>query len=286
MVVRIVIGTALSGKTHFIKKQFPDSEIFSIGEYQRNLQASDRNFFPYIALLAEANNQIKNDMVEKLKQGADVVMEHTLYKEKRRKEYFDAFREVTDDPIDIYVMMPSDEQLKHNMEGHEIKLDWLKSEMREIEIPHIDEGFSHVYLVTDEGIKDWSDKPKVRKVIDKDTEINLTETKLAENESVKKIVGFGDKPFKHICEVCGKTEILTSKEAYKKGWDYPGEGAVYPTNMFGVLSPRTCGNCSIVDTAYFQVIRGKDIKDLNEIQIQTVERIMLEPDILKVDDRE
>ena len=49
------------------------------------------------------------------------------------------------------------------------------------------------------------------------------------------------KTLKHICEVCGKVEILTSKQAFDAGYDYPGEGAIYPTSIFGVLSPRTCG---------------------------------------------
>lgn len=26
---------------------------------------------------------------------------------------------------------------------------------------------------------------------------------------------------KHICEVCGREEILTPEEAYRAGWDYP-----------------------------------------------------------------
>ena len=25
----------------------------------------------------------------------------------------------------------------------------------------------------------------------------------------------------HICEVCGKTEIMTPEEAFNYGWDYP-----------------------------------------------------------------
>ena len=30
-----------------------------------------------------------------------------------------------------------------------------------------------------------------------------------------------DKKLIHICEVCGKTEILTPEEAFNEGWDYP-----------------------------------------------------------------
>ena len=38
----------------------------------------------------------------------------------------------------------------------------------------------------------------------------------------------------HICEVCGRTEVLTPQEAFDKGWDYPPM-----MGSFGVVSPRT-----------------------------------------------
>jgi hypothetical protein len=53
--------------------------------------------------------------------------------------------------------------------------------------------------------------------------------------------------------------------------------------MFGVLSPRTCGKCVISDTAYWAIVVEKKSKDnLSEKQLQAVERIMKEPEILKV----
>lgn len=50
----------------------------------------------------------------------------------------------------------------------------------------------------------------------------------------------------HICEVCGKTEILTPEEAFEDGWDYPPK-----MGAFGLVSPRTCGNCGIMDTLWW-----------------------------------
>lgn len=38
--------------------------------------------------------------------------------------------------------------------------------------------------------------------------------------------------YKHICEVCGRCEILTPEEAFQAGWDYPPR-----MGFFGVLSP-------------------------------------------------
>lgn len=148
----------------------------------------------------------------------------------------------------------------------------------------IAEGFAHVYIVNDKGIQDWSDKLVERKFIDKNTKMTLIEKGIQDEE--KGIAVFGDKPFRHICESGGKVEILTSKEAYEQGWDYPGEGAIYPSSMFGVLSPRTCGKCGIAETAYWAiVVEGKTTAELNEKQLQAVERIMREPEILRVDDQ-
>lgn len=289
MAVKIVMGAAFSGKTHFIKENFSDAEILSIGEYQKREMVNRINghipLQEYKEILQRANDQIKRDMVERLSQGKNVVMEHTLYKAMRRKEYLQAFWSVTNAPIDIYVMQPSDERLLKNIQTDEEQstkgIDWIKSQMRDIEMPSVAEGFSHVYIVIDEGVRDWSDAPIVTKTIDRNTKMNLLEKTLDDTDKSKDI--FGEMPFKHICECCLKVEILTSIEAFALGWDYPGEGAVYPSSMFGVLSPRTCGKCSIAETAYWAIEVEKKTKDeLSEKQLQAVERIMKEPDILRV----
>ena len=289
MAVKIVMGTAFSGKTHFIKENFPDHEILSVGEYQKAIKITEKaneyiSLQEYKEMLQRANDQIKRDVVERLLQGKNVVMEHTLYKTMRRKEYLQAFWSVTNEPIDIYVMQPSDERLMKNIEANKEEfdkgIDWLKAQMREIEMPSIVEGFAHVYIVDDGGVRDWSGAPIVNKIIDRNTKINLLKKELDPTDSSKNI--FGDKPFKHICECCLKMVIITSKEAFAQGWDYPGEGAVYPSSMFGVLSPRTCGTCGIVETAYWAVVvENKNKAELSEKQLQAIERIMKEPDILK-----
>jgi predicted kinase len=289
MTVKIVMGTALSGKTYFIKENFPESEILSVGEYQKRImnEMDVPKYLPmhkHIEILQKANDQIKNDMVERLSQYKDVIMEHTLFKAMRRKEYLEAFRAVTNEPVDIYVMQPSDEQLQINIQSDESIRDrgigWIKSEMRQIEIPNIAEGFAHVYVVNDSGIQDWSDRPVERKFVDKDATLNLLEKDLSLEENAKETSVFQEKRFLHICEVCGRTEKLTAEEAHNQGWDYPpmiGE--------FGVLSPRTCGDCAITETAYWAIVaEKKTTAQLSENQLQAVERIMQEPDILRVDE--
>uniref|UniRef100_UPI0040562802 hypothetical protein n=1 Tax=Acetatifactor sp. TaxID=1872090 RepID=UPI0040562802 len=77
----------------------------------------------------------------------------------------------------------------------------------------------------------------------------------------------------HICEVCGKTEIMTPDEAFENGWDYPPR-----MGAFGVVSPRTCGDCAINLTVWWSLAcEKKSINELSEMQKETIKRIQQEP---------
>lgn len=73
------------------------------------------------------------------------------------------------------------------------------------------------------------------------------------------------------CETCGTKEELTEKQAFQAGWDYPPF-----IGLWGVLSPRTCRNCPITTTAYWQVVQGAKYEELSEHHQQTVRRVMAE----------
>jgi hypothetical protein len=79
---------------------------------------------------------------------------------------------------------------------------------------------------------------------------------------------------KHICEVCGCEEVLDSDEAFELGWDYPPR-----MGKFKVLSSRTCPNCTIEKTVWWALaMEGKSVQDLDDKQIKTLLRIMMEPE--------
>ena len=78
--------------------------------------------------------------------------------------------------------------------------------------------------------------------------------------------------FEYICEVYGITKVMTPQEAFKEGWDYPPL-----MGSFGVVSPRTCGNCLITETAWWALACDKkQIKDLSNKQKETIQRILNE----------
>lgn len=75
--------------------------------------------------------------------------------------------------------------------------------------------------------------------------------------------------FKHVCEVCGKTAMLTAPEAYWAGWDYPPEMGV-----FGVISPRTCEHCGLDATVWWAIAMDKlTLDELTPDQLKTIARI-------------
>ena len=78
----------------------------------------------------------------------------------------------------------------------------------------------------------------------------------------------------HVCEVCGKTKIMTPEQAFNEGWDYPPR-----MGAFGIVSPRTCGNCTIEGTLWMALQSGK-IKSIDYMtpeQRITLARIQNEP---------
>ena len=74
---------------------------------------------------------------------------------------------------------------------------------------------------------------------------------------------------RHVCEVCGRTEILT------------------PQDAFGIVSPRTCPDCSMMDTAWAAItLEGRSPNELTERQKQTILRIVSEPESILVREEE
>lgn len=72
----------------------------------------------------------------------------------------------------------------------------------------------------------------------------------------------------HWCEVCDTEAELTSEQGYREGWDFPPKMGVW-----GIVSPRTCGNCTIDKTAWFAAFAKKPWTDRHQ---KTVERILKE----------
>jgi hypothetical protein len=96
---------------------------------------------------------------------------------------------------------------------------------------------------------------------------------------------------RHICEVCSRTEILTPAAAFDAGWDYPPR-----VGAFGVVSPRTCGDCRMTGTVWAAIamqgaqglrsIPRSHLDDLTDAQREVLVRITAEPKSIMVTDNE
>lgn len=79
---------------------------------------------------------------------------------------------------------------------------------------------------------------------------------------------------RHICENCGKEEALSPEDGFNQGWDYPPK-----MGAFKVISPRTCGDCGIQTTLWWEITCHKTPLDqLSERHQETLKRILTEPE--------
>ena len=103
-------------------------------------------------------------------------------------------------------------------------------------------------------------------IINSKLEISIWDFKLEGGKMAKKLI--------HICEVCGKIEILTPEEAFNEGWDYPPR-----MGGFGIVGPRTCGDCPINLTVWWALVsEKKSVSELSQQQRETIKRIQGEPE--------
>lgn len=83
-----------------------------------------------------------------------------------------------------------------------------------------------------------------------------------------------DMLLRHICENCSTEVVLTSEDGYQQGWDYPPK-----MGAFTIISPRTCGNCGIQTTLWWEIMCNKTPLDqLSEKHQETLKRILTEPE--------
>ena len=296
--VTFVIGATASGKTFYINEMFSQGDVDILNAYDYQQRAYDEagyeNAIPIAVqkkCVMKANSMLLEDILKDVEVGKNVVVEQTFYKAKRRIAYIDEIRKRGDVTIDVHVMCPDDDQWKINIQkrGLDEQFDYFKAMEAEIEFPNPSEGFDNIFAVKNGKPVLRMDDPKpeivdiARKELQKEAEMIKAEDARRE-EKEKLIESMKKRPFWHYCEVCGKKEYITAEQAYMSGWDYPPH-----IGMFGVLSPRTCGNCSDMDTLWAKIMgigKSKTFSesDLNDSDRKTLQRIKGEPESLLIEE--
>lgn len=269
--VIFVIGANATGKTYFINRQFAgqDVEVLNIYDFQRKAY-DEAGFGKMISFGAEyrclrrANEMHLNAIIEALRQGRDVVVEQTFYKAKRRITYIDAIRTAVNAglKIEVYVMCPNDERWAENLRMREFNGTLREHKVhaeKEFEFPNPIEGFDAIYEVRDDKVSLRMNLPEPAILVQARKELTeeLQQNQREDEEKRKReelLESMKTRPFWHYCEVCGKKKYITAQEAYEEGWDYPPH-----MGKFGLLGPRTCGECSLEDTLFWKVNTEKKV---------------------------
>lgn len=296
-----VIGATATGKTYFIDTHYKDKDvdILNVYDYQQHAY-EEEGFGDYIPFGAEfrclmkANNMLLADIIERLKQGRNVVVEQTFFKAKRRIAYIDEIRKAADVMIETYVMCPNDELWESNLKKRKMdgRLQYYKEQAANtIEFPNPAEGIDRIYKVDGDEIQLQMESPRPEILSRAHAELAEEAERIrskdeAENKRKELLESMNTRPFWHYCEVCGKKEFITAQEAYDSGWDYPPH-----MGHFGLLGPRTCGNCLLKDTLFWRVNTDKELplplvveKALSPEELVTWKRIKGEPESLLDDE--
>lgn len=291
--VKFVIGAAASGKTTFIKNHFSEDKntiILNVYDYQQATYKKMEefgciSFMEEIECLKNANEAILVDIIEALKEKKNVVVEHTLYKTKRRIAYIAAIRKaIKNINIEVYVMCPTDSVWEKYINKRKLNVSKIKAQKNEIEFPNPVEGFNKIYQVIDGDIRLRMDTPNYEIVKNAYKDLEEEAQKLKKDKEKREqrlalIESMNTRPFWHYCEVCGTKVFCTAQEAFDAGWNYPPQ-----IGHFKLLGPRNCGKCSIMDTLFLKVQKQKFPivieKTLTEEELKTLNRIKNEPESL------
>ena len=292
----MVIGGTATGKSTFIKDHYENLEGISclnVWDYQERAY-KEAGYLDSIPLgasfrcLMKANNELLQDVLDKLKDG-DVVIEQTFFKAKRRIVYIEAVKECYPDvEVDVYVMSPDDDLWKSNCEKRKLESefnDFKKQIEQDFEFHNPVEGFDGIYTVQGEEIVLRMDPPIPDLVKKAKEELTIESERISKEDKAKQkkrelLDSMNTRPFWHYCEVCGKKEYLTAQEAYDTGWDYPPN-----FGKFGLLSQRKCGDCTIDKTLWWKVTTTQKLPivfegSLTESELITWNRIKGEPESL------
>ena len=294
LTVTFVIGANATGKSTFIKNHFSDNKavILDVYDYQQKAykEAGFNRQIPFgeaFKCLYKANDKLLTDIINILRQGKNIVVEQTLFKAKRRIAYTDKIRQAIENVnIHVYVMRPSDALWESYIAQRKLygTLQSYKNIAAQIEFPNPSEGIDLIYEVADNNIQLKMDAPNYGIVAAARKELLAEAERMCKEEEKKRsklalIESMNNRPFWHYCESCGKKAFISAKDAFDDGWDYPPQ-----IGAFGLLGPRTCGDCRITDTLYWKV-QQKSLpivleETLTAEELKTWQRIKNEPESL------
>ena len=145
MNVYFVIGPSCAGKSTYIQKNLPDAIKIDLYDFQKDSNVTIEN-------IVKSYEDCKNALIEAVKTGKDVVLEHTMLMSKRRPPYIEAVRQNCDCKLICIVLKPSARKLQNRQKKrYEYRPDitHAKEMLNILEIPSKDEGFDEIIIIED-----------------------------------------------------------------------------------------------------------------------------------------
>ena len=159
MRIIFVMGPAFSGKTVYIKRNFPDAKRIPISKWTEMVYSADTN-----DMIEEIASNVELYCLTELKErirvypdNRTIILEHALLRKEDRKFYLDGVREVTDLPVECIVMDPDSNTVKKLTDNTAQLMNFYMYEKKMMEMPTVEEGFASVTVVHPEFIEeDWN----------------------------------------------------------------------------------------------------------------------------------
>ena len=142
MRIIFVMGPTGGGKSYYIENNLKDFVKVDLYDFQKNNMTYDEVWESYM--------KCKDKLIEEIKKGNDVVLEHTLLKGIRREIYINAVKEISDVSIEAVWIFPDIEKYKENsLKRFHAFSQRMYDEFKEVsETPTVEEGFSSVLIMT------------------------------------------------------------------------------------------------------------------------------------------
>jgi predicted kinase len=146
MRIIFIIGPSFSGKSIYIKENFPDAKIVKISTFNKVVEAAYTN--EEIEELAKnaqfyCAEALKNT-IRSCKEDDIVILEHQLLKRQSREYYLSQVKEITDTPVECILMDPDEKMIEQMLDFEHTFIRLHQYEKSKLELPSEEEGFASV----------------------------------------------------------------------------------------------------------------------------------------------
>ena len=144
MKIVFVMGPAFSGKSMYIRREFPGAETVNISPFQKAVYAAESNE-EISAIGMNADLYCMEELRQRVQRASEntvIVLEHHLLRKEERAKYLETVRQVSDAPVECIVLLSAEETVAKILEHNETLIRFHQYEKEKMEMPDASEGFA------------------------------------------------------------------------------------------------------------------------------------------------